>query len=402
MFQIRIAIDLTPLLPDGKNGGAKILTLTLLKKIQQIVPNYQFLLLTAPWNHLELAEYETENTQRILLTELIADSESKFSIQQVKHLFKRIKFKLARLTYLKNFLKTHQIDLLFCPFSAPRFAENGIPVVAIVYDTQHLDYPDFFDIKEQQLRTNFLNDLIHKAQKIICISEFCRQSLIKHFNASADQLIVIPVSIQERWTGLSEEITNQYLLELGLSHYRYAFYPANYWPHKNHRLLLKAYKIYKQKSPDSSLNLVFTGDLKEQENQLRQEVAAANLNDCIHFLGFLDEKHLEAVWRSCECLVFPSLYEGFGIPVLEAMYFDKPVLCSNAGSLPEVGGDAVIYFDPKNPEDLANCLLKISYDTDLVAELVCKGRERLKLFDGQEMAKQYLNIFELLGEKIML
>lgn len=391
----RIAIDLTPLLPEGKNGGAKILALTLLKRFQQLVPDYHFLLLTAPWNHQELAEYQTENTQLILMKELIADSSSNVNIQKVKNFFKKIKFKLSRLTYLKNFLKDNQVDLLFCPFSAPRFAETGIPVVAIVYDTQHLDYPDFFDIREQQLRTNFLNLLLQKSQKIICISDFCRQSLIRHFNASADKLIVIPVSIHERWSRLSEELTNQYLLELGLSHCRYAFYPANYWQHKNHRLLLAAYKIYKEKSPDSPLHLVFTGDLKDEENQLRQEVLAANVNDSIHFLGFLDEKYLEAVWRGCECLVFPSLYEGFGIPLLEAMYFGKPVLCSHTGSLPEVGGDAAIYFNPKNPDDLANCLLRISYDTNLVAELIVKGKERLKLFNGQEMAKQYINIFEL-------
>ncbi|MBD2598342.1 glycosyltransferase family 4 protein [Nostoc spongiaeforme FACHB-130] len=390
----RIAIDLTPLLPDGKNGGAKILVLTLLKKIQQLVPNYEFLLLTAPWNHQELAEYETENTQRILLTELVSDSSSKLNIQKIKDLCKRIKFKLARLTYLRNFLASHKIDLLFCPFSAPRFAENGIPVVAIVYDTQHLDYPEFFELREQQLRTNFLKNLLQKSQKVICISEFCRQSLIKHFQASAEQLTVIPVSIQDRWHGLSEELVNQYLLELGLVNRCYAFYPANYWPHKNHRLLLEAYKIFKLKFANFPLDLVFTGDLKQEENQLRQEVTSANLDDCVHFLGFLDEKHLEAVWRGCKCLVFPSLYEGFGIPVLEAMYFGKPILCSSAGSLPEVGGDAVLYFNPNNPEDLVNCLLRISYDADLVDELVCKGKERLKLFDGQEMAEKYIDIFK--------
>ncbi|MCW5314785.1 glycosyltransferase [Nostoc sp. KVJ3] len=395
MSQLRIAIDLTPLSPGGKNGGAKILVLNLLSQLQKLASDCQFLLLTAPWNHLELAEYENQNTQRLLLADLVEDTNSLKYREKLKNLWKRLKFKLARLTYSKSLLKNHNINLLFCPFSAPTFAESNIPVVAIVYDLQHLDHPEFFELTEQQHRTKFLNNLLQKARKIICISEFCRHSLIKHLKASDDQLVVIPISIQDRWNGLNEEITNQYLLELGLVNYSYAFYPANYWRHKNHRLLLEAYKIYREKCLNSPLDLVFTGDLKRQEDQLRQEVADANLSDYVHFLGFLDEKYLEAVWCGCKCLVFPSLYEGFGIPILEAMYFGKPVLCSNAGSLPDVGGDAVLYFNPNSPDDLVSCLLRISYDTDLAAQLVHKGKERLKLFNGQEMAKHYIKIFEL-------
>ena len=395
MSKLRIAIDLTPLFTDGKNGGAKILLLNLLSQLQKLAPDYQFLLLTAPWNHEELAEYDNQNTQRLLLADLVEDTNSNNYTEKLKKFWKRLKFKLARLTYAKSLLKNHQINLLFCPFSAPRFAESNIPVVAIVYDLQHLDYPEFFELTEQQLRTEFLNNLLEKAQKIICISDFCRQSFIKHLKAPDDQLVVIPISIQNRWHGLSEEITNKYLIELGLVNCSYAFYPANYWQHKNHRLLLEAYKIYREKCLNLPLDLVFTGDLKQQENQLRQEVADANLSDYVHLLGFLDEKSLEAVWCGCKCLVFPSLYEGFGMPLLEAMYFAKPILCSNAGSLPEVGGDAVLYFNPNSSEDLVNCLLRISYDPDLVAQLVRKGKERLEIFDGQEMAKQYINIFEL-------
>ncbi len=394
MPKMRIAIDLTPLAPGGKNGGAKVLVLNLLIQFQKLAPDYQFLLLTAPCNHQELAEYENQNTQRLLLTDLVEDTNSLKYTEKIKNLWKRLKFKLARLTYLRSLLKHHQVNLLFCPFSAPRFAENNIPVVAIVYDLQHLDYPDFFELAEQELRKKFLNNLIQKAQKIICISEFCRQSFIKHLKADDDQLVVIPISIQDRWHGLSQEITNKYLLELGLVNGNYAFYPANYWTHKNHRVLLEAYKIYREKCPNSPLDLVFTGDLKQQEDQIRQEVAAANLSDYVHFLGFLDEKYLEAVWYGCQCLVFPSLYEGFGIPVLEAMYFGKPVLCSNVCSLPEVGGDAVLYFDPNNPDDLASCLLRISDDHDLVTELVRKGQERLKLFEKEQMSPKYLNIFQ--------
>lgn len=394
MSKLRIAIDLTPLYPGGNNGGAKVFVLHLLVQLQQSAPHFQFLLLTSPWNHQELLNYENQNTQCLLLTDLVDNNNSFGYIDKLTNLWKKIKFKLARLTYLSSLLKQHKINLLFCPFSAPRFIEKEIPSVGIVHDLQHLDYPEFFPIIEQKLRTKFIKSLIHKSQKIICVSEFSRQSLIEHFHPSPQQLVVIPTSIQSRWYGLSEEITNEYLLKLGLLHRSYAFYPANYWQHKNHRFLLESYKIYRNKAPNSPLDLVFTGDLKQEEHKLRQEAMTLNISDYVHFLGFLDEKYLEAVWRGCQCLVFPSLYEGFGIPILEAMYFRKPVLCSNAASLPEVGGNAVLYFNPNISEELVNGLLRISHDANLAAELVQKGQERLKIFDVQEMVKKYIMIFE--------
>jgi glycosyltransferase involved in cell wall biosynthesis len=397
---LRIAIDLTPLRPGGENGGAKILILTLLKRLQQLAPDYSFLLLTAPWNHEELTFYENKNTKCLLLSNL-APEPHKLEIHTRVHykilsfILRKLKSKLGNFIYYnKSFLRSHKVDLLFCPFSAPTYAEKDIPLVAIGYDLQHLDYSFFFDSHEKEHRTSFLKNLIQKSQQVICISEFTRQSFIKHFNAPESQFSVVPISIQDRWSKLSEKIVIKHLHQLGLKNCSYAFYPANYWSHKNHRMLLAAYGMYRHQFPNQPLDLVFTGTLEAEETQLREAVVAMGLSEEVHFLGFLEEEVLGAVWQGCKCLVFPSLYEGFGIPVLEAMAFGKPVLCSNVGSLPEVGGDAVLYFDPRKPDELVSCLAKISSDTALVNELVNKGYQRLQLFEGEQMAKEYLKIFE--------
>ncbi|MEP0752686.1 glycosyltransferase family 4 protein [Trichocoleus sp. Lan] len=397
---LRIAVDMTPILSNGENGGSKVLVLTLFKRLQTLAPNYKFFLLTAPWNHEELIEYENKNTKCILIEQLgnVTNAEeqvlpNKFTRFGAK-IVKKIQKEWGNIFPTKTFLKNHKIDLLFCPFSAPNFAEDGIPTVAIVYDLQHLDYPEFFTEDERLRRDQFFSNLLKLAEKIVCISEFSRQSFIQKLNVSAKKLDVVHISIYDRWSGLREETEKQYLQELELKDCNYAFYPANYWPHKNHRMLLKAYQMYHQQFSGQHLDLVFTGALEREEKELREIVAKMNLSDRVHFLGYLNEEALEAVWRGCKCLVFPSLYEGFGIPVLEAMGFGKPVLSSTAGSLPEVCGDAVLYFDPERPEEIAQCLAKITSDTELVNELVSKGYQRLKFFDCDKMAHQYLDIFK--------
>lgn len=396
---VRIAIDLTPLRPGGENGGAKVLVVTLLKQFQKLAPHHYFLLLTAPWNHLELAQYETNSMERLLVPNLIdtltpKKTELGFLFKLVQKIFNKINFKFNNFIGSSSLLKENKINLLFCPFSAPTYAEKDIPLVAIAYDLQHLDYQFFFSDQEQEHRTKFIVELLNKSQKVICISYFTRQSFIKHFKTPIQKLAVVPISIHERLVKLNESTVIGHLTSLGLAGRKYAFYPANYWPHKNHRILLTAYGIYKKQFPNSCLDLVFTGALEHEENQLKEAVALMGLNENVLFLGFLNEEVLTAVWQGCQCLIFPSLYEGFGIPTLEAMKFGKPVLSSNAASLPEVGGDAVIYFDPRKPDEIASCLAKISSDQVLVEELINKGFERLKLFDGKEMAYQYLNILE--------
>ncbi|WP_414514529.1 glycosyltransferase family 4 protein [Nostoc sp. PCC 9305] len=394
---LRIAIDLTPLRPGGENGGAKVLVLTLLKQFQELAPHHYFLLLTAPWNHLELAQYETNRMERLLVPDSIDTPKNNnlglFS-RLVKKIVNKINFNFNNFIGYSSLLKENKINLLFCPFSAPTYADKDIPLVAIAYDLQHLDYQFFFTAQEQQHRTKFIVELLNKSQKIICISDFTRQSFIKHFKTPPDKLAVVPISIHERLVELNESTVIEHLNSIGLAGRKYAFYPANYWPHKNHLILLTAYGIYKKQFPNSFLDLVFTGALEHEENHLKEAVDLMGLSENILFLGFLNQETLTAVWQGCQCLIFPSLYEGFGIPTLEAMKFGKPVLSSNAASLPEVGGDAVIYFDPRKPDEIASCLAKINDNQLLVEQLVKKGFQRLELFDGKEMAYQYLSIFE--------
>ena len=425
---LRIAVDLTPLFTNGENGGSKVLTMTLFQRLQTL-KDYQFVLLTAPWNHAELAQYKTENTTCLLMEHLHPDSVtspsdtrsiySRLVEKNVCRLVEKITCKTCNLVNfllggsrviqlvqkvtvkLKSKLKTaqtllqqYQIDLLFCPFSATTYAESGIPTVVIVYDLQHLDYPEFFTEEERQQRDVFLTNLLKVADHIVCISDFSRQSFINKLNAEPSKLSVIHISVHDRWPGVNNDTAQRHLQALGLQLGSYIFYPANYWTHKNHRTLLQAYQIYQKRYPDQALNLVFTGTLKQEEDKLRQIVASMAISDRVHFLGYVADEVLEAVLKGCQFLIFPSLYEGFGIPIVEAMAFGKPVLCSNAGSLPEVGGDAALYFNPLDPLEIADVMIILTQDMALRQQLIEKGYKQIKQFNPQQMVCQYRQIFE--------
>jgi glycosyltransferase involved in cell wall biosynthesis len=389
---LRIAIDMTPMRSQGVNGGAKILVLTLLKRLQDLAPEHQFILLAAAGNRDELLAYTSDTTTCVLVPGGDPASPELGRLGWIRRLARRLRRR--RWQRPQTWLARLGVDLLFCPFSAPTYAEQGIATVAIVYDLQHLDFPLFFSAEERQYRTRFLQDLIQKSAAIICISEFSRRSLIQHLQAPAERLRVVPIAIHQRWQPVNPSLTRQHLEAVGLAGRTYAFYPANYWPHKNHRLLLDAYSLYRHRYPDHTIDLVFTGESSTGEATIKDAVMAMELQHHVHFLGYLEDDVLAAIWAGCECLVFPSLYEGFGIPLLEAMVFGKPILSSDAGSLPEVGEDAALYFDPHKPEQLVAQWGRLSQEPELVRTLVSKGRQRLQRFgDDAAMAQDYLHIF---------
>jgi glycosyltransferase involved in cell wall biosynthesis len=185
------------------------------------------------------------------------------------------------------------------------------------------------------------------------------------------------------------------LLErLGLHGKRFVVYPANDWPHKNHKRLLAAMARHREALKDRGLDLVLTGSFTRRADELRREAHRLGVGDQVHFLGFVDDRRLAAIWRGCRGLVLPSLYEGFGMPVLEAMWFGKPVAASTAGSLPEVGGDAAIYFDAEDVDAIAAALERLAVDEELVARLSQAGAARASRFDPDAMVHRYLDVLD--------
>ncbi len=405
-----IGVDLVPLLPGGDNGGAKLLSLELVRNLSRIASNWQFVLLTSERSHDELAFLESPNVRRLCVSQNRASNSSQRWIARMRGrvhgalrtiLPRRVSTRLddafsrvVRRVHRGNVLREIGADLLFCPFTVPFYYDPSVPVVSIVYDLQYHYYPQFFCEEDRCCRERNFREASRLANKLICISEYVRKTVLQNSNLEPERVISIPIQLPYRLKKLSPRDADSILDRLGIGGNDFLLYPANFWPHKNHRMLLTAFGIYRAGHPESNLLLVCTGALENEKKVLQEAVYRMGLKDRIILPGFLTEEEFAAIFASCLALVFPSLYEGFGMPVLEAMALEKPVICSNVTSLPEVAGDAAFYVDPRKPREIVNAVERIAADRDLRRKLIDQGRHRLAESGGPEkMAREYLDVF---------
>jgi glycosyltransferase involved in cell wall biosynthesis len=182
---------------------------------------------------------------------------------------------------------------------------------------------------------------------------------------------------------------------LNLTPQRYLIYPANFWKHKNHEMLLTAFGMACHEGLAADIQLVCTGAPGARQEWLMSTTRTMNLSDRVIFPGYLPNAELAALMANCTGMVFPSLYEGFGLPVIEAMASGVPVACSNTTSLPEVAADAAILFDPCVPTQIAQAMISLVENEALRAPLIQAGLQRAAEFsDSGRMAREYWELFQ--------
>lgn len=432
----KIVVDLTPVVPGGGNGGAKLLATMLVWQFSRnVAPDCDYILLTSDDSHGELSWLDSENVNRLcvnwrmkelgaspLLTELESTTDQSDNLPETrevhqkgfkkslihligktleKYLPTKIYFKIYQFYRFKishqsteNLIASLKPDLIFCPFTAPFYYSPGIPIVIVVHDLQYLAYPQFFSAEDINQTDFHFRQSCKVADRLICVSEHTRQRVIEEGEISPERVITIHTSQYNSLRKISIEECHEVLRTYQLLENRFLLYPANFWPHKNHEMLLTAFSMFKKAYPESDLKLVFTGAPGDRMEFLTQAVAKMFLKDWVILAGFVDEITLSAFFQTCRSLIFPSLYEGFGVPVLEAMSFGVPVLCSNLTSLPEIGQDAVEYFDPRKPDEIVAAIARMDQDDEFRDELIKKGKKRVKEFqDPTQWAKAYFDEF---------
>jgi glycosyltransferase involved in cell wall biosynthesis/2-polyprenyl-3-methyl-5-hydroxy-6-metoxy-1,4-benzoquinol methylase len=402
----RVAVDVTPLLPGGENGGAKLMTIELIKHLSRLAPNCEFLLLTSARSHDELAYLDSKNVRRLCVSPrgrgLSVSPASLFSAAasalrrvapaRLAQFVERLAWTL-RAQAQGGLLHRLGVDLLFCPFTAPFFYEPGIPVVSVVYDLQYRDYPQFFSETERAERDRAFRQACLLASRLVCISEFVRQKVLREGSLDAYRVETIHITLPNRLRRPPDGALA--LKKHGLEPESYLLYPANFWPHKNHELLLTAFGMYRSRHPESRLKLVLTGAPGPRMVFLEDASRRMGLAEHVIFAGYVPDEEFAALLYGCRGLIFPSLYEGFGMPLLEAMAAGKPVLASNATSLPEVAGRAAAFFDPRKPREIVACLERLETDPQWSAELVRLGTQRLtEIGDEVSMATRYWALFQ--------
>lgn len=226
---------------------------------------------------------------------------------------------------------------------------------------------------------------VKNSAKIIVPSEFIKKQIVEEYGVRESKVIVTYEAAEERIISLSQRNP------AGIIDQPYLFFVGNTHPHKNIPVLIRAFNLLKKRH--SSLKLVLAGPETFFYQQVKKELGGEG----IIFPGQVTDEELVALYKNAEAYVFPSLEEGFGIPLLEAMACSCPVVSSNAGSLPEVGGDAAVYFDPKDVSDMVEKISQVLDNNKLRQELISKGKKRYKQFSWRRMAEETLKVYQSVG-----
>lgn len=296
-----------------------------------------------------------------------------------------------------NLLKHHQIDLIHFPhFNVPIFYPGKF--VVTIHDLIHQHHsmkrattlnPFTFKIKQTGYRKVFKN-AVTRSEKILTPSNYVLRLLTDEWNINAEKIIVTEEAVDDKILSLNRKMTIQKARKI-LKKFKidppFLFYVGNAHPHKNIEGLIRAF--LKLKTNYSNLKLVLSGN----NHFFWQRIISESQHKEIIYTGFITDEELVALYSRAEVFILPSFEEGFGIPMLEAMSCSCPVIASNSSSLPEVGGDAAVYFNPKNIDEITEKISLVLDDKSMRLKLIKKGLERFKKFSWKKMAEQTLEVY---------
>ncbi|MDQ3953413.1 MAG: glycosyltransferase family 4 protein [Actinomycetota bacterium] len=277
--------------------------------------------------------------------------------------------------------KLKKIDLLHHAGGTMPLVHSARPVLTI-HDLQYLFYPEYFTRTKLTWLRQMVPRSAESARVILVPSEYTRRTVIERLNIDPSVVIVVPHGISPREPrGPVTDLRDRYEL-----HGPIFLYPAASYPHKNHLLLLEAFKKLLSLHPDALL--VLTGaraylesvTAKQMEARIGEEMKTLGIESHVRRLGFVPSDDLDALYQAAVATVFPSKFEGFGAPVLEAMSRACPVVAANATALPEVVSDAGLLVSPDNAEEWAETMARLIEDEDLRDRLAKLGPERAREF----------------------
>jgi len=278
----------------------------------------------------------------------------------------------------------HPPDLLFVPAHClPLF--SWVKKVVTIHDLGFKHFPKTYSLFQRVFY--FLSHYwsLKMAQQIIVPSEFTKNDILKNFYSPRGKITVIPLGYNPKQSSFNAQADSNLILDKYKIQKPFFFYVGRLEKKKNIIGLIKAYKELKKSKQKLEIpGLVLGGKPGYGYAEIKKEILDS---EGIKEIGYIASEDLSVLYSSALALVFPSFYEGFGLPLLEAMANNCPVLASNAGSLPEVGGAAALYFNPSDIEDIKNVMLKIIKDKELMEKLIKEGGERVKFFSWKKCAQ---------------
>jgi glycosyltransferase involved in cell wall biosynthesis len=298
---------------------------------------------------------------------------------------RRLGWDLARL------LRADGPDLIHVQYTAPLLTK--VPTVVTVHDVSFLEYPEYFTRARRLQLQLTVSRSVRGAARILTVSEFSRDAIMRAYGLDAARVRVVPNAANPDFRAVGRERAQQSAKEILHFDAPFILSVGDLQPRKNQIGLIAAFAQLLTGHPQLPHHLVLTGQDTWFAPKVKIAARASGFASRIHFTGYLPDRELLQLYNACECFVFPSFYEGFGMPILEAMACGRAVACSNTSAMPEVAGGAALLFDPRQTDAIERTLADILLDPQLRRHLERLGTQRAALFSWEKSARATLEVY---------
>ncbi len=296
---------------------------------------------------------------------------------------------------LPKYLRKNPVDLYLTQYITPFFVSRKIKILTIIHDVSFRVFPKLIKFSDLFFLRVLIPISLRRADKIIAVSDFTRDEIIKYYKINPEKVVCAYNAIADHF--LTQSFSQDELEKIRQKYnfpQKFILYVGTLQPRKNIPALVEAYAKIKNQLPDIGL-VLFEGSKYNYDIKIDQVIKKNSLKkENILFPGFIAEEDKKAVIRMADCFCFPSLYEGFGIPILEAFSCNVPCIVSKIAPHLEIAGDAALFFAPENSDELAEKLLQILTDENLRKQLIARGQKRLEIYSWKKTARKMAGIFE--------
>lgn len=288
-------------------------------------------------------------------------------------------------------LRRERPDLLHVQYTAP--LRCPVPIVVSVHDISYLEHPEYFtNFRAVQLKAT-VKRTVKAAVRILTPSEFSRRAIIKAYDVPDEKVIAIPNAVSPVFRPIQRDVAAHWVERRYQIRSPFILTVGDLQPRKNHVGLIRAFEEIIRTHPHLPHSLVFVGKETWHSPVVRKAAERSPVSNRIKFTGWVSDEDLRYFYGACEFFVFPSFYEGFGIPILEAMACGRAVAYSNTTAMPEVANAAALHFDPNSTWEITRAMQDLALDAELRQRMERLGAQRASLFSWTRTAEKTLEVY---------
>jgi glycosyltransferase involved in cell wall biosynthesis len=288
-------------------------------------------------------------------------------------------------------LRQDRPDLVHVQYTAP--VGCPVPVVVSVHDVSYLEHPEYFTrFRSWQLRQT-VKRTVRSAARVFTPSEFSKQAIQRAYALPDEKVMVMPNAVSSSFRPVPRETSQRWVRAHRDYSFPFMLTVGDLQPRKNHLRLIQAFEEILRSNPNLPHHLVLVGKETWFSDTVRTAAQKSPAGSRIHFTGFVEDEELLRLYGACDLFVYPSLYEGFGLPILEAMACGRAVACSNSSAMPEVADSAALLFDPQSVPEMVRAMRDLLLDAELRTRMERLGLHRATLFSWEKTARKTLDVY---------